>query len=83
MNWHKAKIKDIAVQVRGVSYKPSDIRNVTDEGIIPILRANNITATELTLIDLVYLRSNCVSPIQILQKGDILIAASSWKIHAN
>lgn len=62
-------------QVRGVSYKPSD---VCDENKgIPILRAGNICDNCISLDEIVYIDSNKIRPDQYLQKGDVLICASS------
>lgn len=67
---------DIAIQIRGVSYKPDDILSENDDNSIGILRANNIQE-ELDLSDIVYIRKDRVKDYQLLKKEDILICASS------
>lgn len=39
----KTRIGDISIQIRGVSYKPSDISDENDPQSIAILRANTST----------------------------------------
>jgi type I restriction enzyme S subunit len=77
MKWEMAPVKNVAVQVRGVSYKPTDVSEVSATGFTPILRANNITENGLNTEDLVFVRSIRISEKQMLKPGDILIAASS------
>ena len=69
------KIKDLTEQIRGVSYKPSDV--VTSDVGLPILRSNNIKGNSLSFDDLVFIKPERVSKKQILQNGDIVICASS------
>jgi len=71
----KKLLKDICTQIRGVSYKPTDIRSESDG--IPILRANNIQDDGIGLDDLVYVDAKKVHDEQYLQNGDIVICASS------
>ena len=74
----KVKLSNFIKQIRGVSYKPEDIRNESDKNAIPILRANNITADEhIDLNDIVYVDSKKVQNEQLLRSGDIFICASS------
>ena len=72
-----AKVKDIAMQIRGVSYHPEDLRNTLDDDSIVLLRANNIKDGKLLLNDVVYVSKSKVAKQQYLQTGDILICASS------
>lgn len=68
-------LKDYIVQINGVTYKPSDLRN--EESGIPLLRANNIFDGALSFDDLVYIDKAKINPRQYLQKGDIIICSSS------
>lgn len=77
MKWEKVLVKNIAEQIRGVSYKPTDVSDKSADGFTPIFRANNITSDGLNTDDLVYVKSDRVSKKQMLKSGDILIAASS------
>lgn len=71
------RVADITSQIRGVSYKPSDVKEGQIRGAKPILRANNITADGLVFDDLVWVDEKVISEHQLLQKFDIVIAASS------
>lgn len=72
-----SKIMDIAVQIRGVSYKPNDLRDSLTNDSVIILRANNIDNDQVNYDDVVYVDKSKVKDYQYLQKGDILICASS------
>jgi type I restriction enzyme S subunit len=71
------KVKDVSKQIRGVSYTPKDVSDIQEEGYVRLLRANNIKESGLDITDSVFVRSNCISDLQKLRKGDILITASS------
>ena len=73
----KKSISKYIKQIRGVSYKPSDLHEILDENSIVLLRANNIKDGQINFDDVVYVDRKRVSPDQILQKGDVLICASS------
>lgn len=64
-------------QIRGVSYKPDDLRDKLDDTSVILLRANNIDGGRINFDDVVYVDRGKVSDEQLLQKGDILICASS------
>lgn len=64
-------------QIRGVSYKPSDVYDVKNEESIAILRANNIQNNHANFDDLVFIDKNKISQDQYLKKGDVLVCASS------
>ena len=72
-----AKVKDISVQIRGVSYKPNDLHDELDDNSVILLRANNIEDDKGNLNDVMYVDKSKVSESQYLQKGDILVCASS------
>ena len=71
------KIKDIAKQIRGVSYKPEDLRETLDDTSVILLRANNIYNGKINFKDVVYVDISRVSQEQYLRKGDVLICTSS------
>jgi len=81
MKWDFVLLKDISEQIRGVSYKPSNVSPVLTENHLPVLRANNITENGIDYNDLVYIDKKRISEKQILKYGDILIAASSGSKH--
>ncbi len=74
------KVEDIATQLRGVSYAKEDASYSPAEGLVPILRANNITEHGLDFNGLVYVPKSCVKDKQLIKKGDVVIAASSGSI---
>ncbi len=69
------KLANLITQVRGVSYKTSNIKNVNDG--IPILRANNINDNNINFNDLIYIDKTKISEKKYLKVGDILICTSS------
>lgn len=81
MRVEKVKVRDISSQVRGVSYSPKDVSETLQRDYFPVLRANNITENGLYFEDLVYINKKNVSENQLLQNGDIVIAASSGSKH--
>lgn len=74
----KTRIGDISLQIRGVSYKPSDISDGQASHSIAVLRANNISNDgNIETSDLVWIRGERVKSEQFLRDGDILLCASS------
>lgn len=69
------KLGKYITQIRGVSYKPSDV--TTNENGLPILRANNINNDEMNFEDLIYINPLKIKENQFLKQGDIFICASS------
>lgn len=67
-------------QVRGVSYKPADIRTTLNENSILLLRANNISSGRINHFDVQYVAREKVSGEQIIRLNDILMCASSGSI---
>ena len=62
--------------IRGVSYKPTDIRETGDDAVA-ILRSNNISDGEINYEDIVYVSPTCVSEKQFLDTGDIVMCGSN------
>ena len=62
--------------IRGVSYKPTDIRE-SSENAVAILRSNNISDGEINYDDLVYVSQACVSEKQYISTGDIVMCGSN------
>ncbi len=71
----RQKIKDYITQIRGVSYKPSDV--VSAENGTPIIRANNIQDSGMIYDELVFVIPQRIKSNQVLKKGDIVICTSS------
>ncbi len=73
----KEKVGMYSEQVRGVSYKESDIHDSLNDQSVTLLRANNIFDNELNFDNVVYIDKSRVSDKQYLRKGDIVVCASS------
>ncbi|EBW2249973.1 hypothetical protein C9R18_25320, partial [Salmonella enterica subsp. enterica serovar Enteritidis] len=76
-NWQMADGDDLFASVRGVTYSKADAVSTPSDGLVPILRANNIADGRIVVDDLVYVPGKYVSPEQYLRAGDLLIATSS------
>lgn len=73
----EGNIVNYITQIRGVSYKPSDLHDSLNENSIILLRANNIDDGKINFEDVVYVDKSKVSETQILRENDVLICASS------
>lgn len=71
------KMQVVTKQIRGVSYKPTDLHDSLNSSSVILLRANNIDDGKINFDDVVYVDKSKVSKDQYLKKGDILICASS------
>ena len=71
------KVKCLAKQIRGVSYKPKDLHDSLDDNSVILLRANNIDDGKIDFDDVVYVDKSKVSDEQYLKEGDVLICTSS------
>jgi type I restriction enzyme S subunit len=78
--WEVGTLSDISDLIRGVSYNSNEIKNATDENVVAILRATNITGNVIDLQNMVYVDSKNVSKNQFLNKYNILITMSSGSI---
>lgn len=76
----KKMVSEVATQIRGVSYKPTDLHDYIDEDSVILLRANNIDNGQLNFDNVLFVDKSKVAELQYLQKGDILICASSGSI---
>ena len=73
----KVRLGSQIKQIRGVSYKPTDLHNDLNDNSVILLRANNISDGKLNFDDVVYVDKSKVKEEQYLKKGDILVCASS------
>ena len=74
------RLGEIADQIRGVSYAKGEALDRPSDAYVPLLRANNIGPGELIYNDLLFVPQNRVSEEQIVQRGDIVVAASSGSL---
>ena len=63
--------------IRGVSYKPTDVSDTLSHDCSIVLRSNNIDNGQVNYDDLVYVKSNKVSNLQVLTAGDIVMCGSN------
>ena len=75
----RVPLKDCAEILRGVSYKPADVLDSLENGVV-ILRANNICDGMLNFDDTVVVRVERVSEKQRVRKGDIVICAANGSV---
>lgn len=73
----KVKLENYVEQIRGVSYKSTDLFEKLEVGSVILLRANNIFDSKVNFEDVVYVDKNKVKNNQFLRAGDILICTSS------
>ncbi|WP_426761726.1 restriction endonuclease subunit S [Hafnia paralvei] len=74
--WEWVRLGEVAEIIRGVTYGKAQSSEVEKEGMIPLLRANNIQS-KILIEPLVYVDEKLVSSEQYLRTGDVLIAMSS------
>lgn len=74
--WAAVSLLEISELLRGVSYAKGEAEKELREGLIPLLRANNISEG-LVFSDLQYVPERRVSPDQMLKQGDVIVAMSS------
>ena len=76
-NFKREKLKSHIEVIRGVSYKPTDVRDKMDDDSVVILRSNNISNGLINYDDVVYVDSSRVSDAQSLSFGDIVMCGSN------
>lgn len=73
-------LRDLATQVRGVTYKAAEASATRKNDTVGVVRAGNIADGELTTGDLVYVPASRVAEKQWLKQGDVLVATSSGSL---
>jgi type I restriction enzyme S subunit len=76
----RKRLGEYIEQVRGVSYKPADLRTTLDDDSILLLRANNISSGKINHFDVQYVAREKVSDVQVIKCNDILMSGSSGSI---
>ncbi|WP_291477807.1 restriction endonuclease subunit S [Acidovorax sp.] len=76
MGWEWVKGRDLFTVVRGVTYQKADAKDAPAEGLLPILRANNIRGS-INFDDLVYVPASLISEDQLLRSGDYVVCLAS------
>lgn len=70
-------LRDVAELVRGVGYKPPDLRPAQSTNSVALLRATNIQDNALLVGDVIYVDKARVSATQMLRRWDVVVAMSS------
>ena len=78
--YERTRLRDHISQIRGVSYKPADLRPSLSEESVLLLRANNIGAGRINHDEVQYVAKEKVSTVQLIRAGDILMCASSGSL---
>lgn len=78
--YERTRLGDHISQIRGVSYKPADLRPSLSEESVLLLRANNIGAGRINHDEVQYVAKKKVSTVQLIRAGDILMCASSGSL---
>ncbi len=73
-------LKKYITQVRGVSYKPVDLRTSLTKDSVLLLRANNISESRLNHDKVQYVSAGKVSKAQLITEGDIIMCGSSGSL---
>ena len=76
VGWAWVKGRDLFTVVRGVTYQKADAKDAPAEGLLPILRANNIRGS-INFDDLVYVPASLISEDQLLRSGDYVVCLAS------
>lgn len=74
------QLGDVATFIRGITYKPTDVRSDGNADAIACMRTKNIQA-DLEDDDLVFISKALAKAEKILRNGDILVSsANSWNL---
>ena len=76
-DWHEKRFKDLGECIRGVSYKPIDLRPAVCPNVATLLRSNNIRDGRLNFHDVQFVSNNTVRPEQKLRNSDVVICMSN------
>lgn len=78
--YERRSLEDYVSQVRGVSYKPADLRPSLSKESVLLLRANNISSGKINHEEVQYVAKERVSEVQLIKTGDILMCVSSGSL---
>ena len=70
-------LEEIADVIRGVTFAKADATDKPGDGLLPVLRAGNISDELDVENNLVFVDQSKVSPKQVLRKSDIVVCTSS------
>ena len=75
--WKTRCLGELGLCIRGVSYKPEDLRPEPTAETVTLLRSNNIREGRLNFVDVQFVKASSVREDQILQNEDIAICMSN------
>lgn len=75
--WKKIQFAELGETIRGVSYKPSDLREEPSDSAVTLLRSNNIKGGHLNYRDTQFVVKGVVRDNQLLKPQDIAICMSN------
>jgi len=75
--WETSPLSEIVEIIRGITYKKAQSATSPEEGLLPVLRANNIQNGKIVISELVYVPKDLIKTHQKLKAGDIVVAMSS------
>jgi len=75
--WKKDVLGNLCSSIRGVSYKPEDLRNEKSTQAVTLLRSNNIQEGGIDFNNVQYVDINKVKQKQIMIDGDIAVCMSN------
>jgi type I restriction enzyme S subunit len=75
--WKQIQFAEIGETIRGVSYKPSDLREEPSEAAVTLLRSNNIKGGRLNYRDTQFVIKGVVRENQLLKPQDIALCMSN------
>ena len=75
--WKKDTLGNLCSSIRGVSYKPEDLRNEKSTQTVTLLRSNNIQEGGIDFNNVQYVGINKVKQKQIMTDGDIAVCMSN------
>jgi len=75
--WQQKQFAELGQCIRGVSYKPENLREASGKKAVTLLRSNNIRGGRLNFRDLQFVDVHTVRADQILQDADIAICMSN------
>lgn len=79
-NLKRERLGNYIEQIRGVSYKPSDLNSTLTDDYVTLLRANNINDGVINFDDVQYVHRDRVIEKQFIKTNDILVCASSGSL---
>ena len=75
--WKETTFSDLGQCIRGVSYKPHNLREASGTNTVTLLRSNNIRDGRLNFHDVQYVEAHMVRPEQHLKHSDIAVCMSN------